>query len=523
MLVPFAPPPGLNSDDTTFAAEGRWADGNNVRFRLGKAQVIGGWYKYSRSDAADDLFDGTCRHLHGWTANDGSTWLGVATSEALYAVGTDTTVITSVSGFSSTNQLTDLAGIDNFSTRIWSMALFGETLLANGYVEDGSGTADNSLWVSTKTADGGLSYANVTQVTEAPVQITWIITTPQRQVLALGCNEEISGTFNPLCIRGCDIEDYTDWTSTTTNNAFEHIITGGGRIVRGEMVGPYVAIWTDQELWLGTYIGDPSQTYRFDRVGTSCGLRSSNCLCIADGIVYWVSNDGQFRRWAPGGPVEHIPCPISIDYLSNSSVAFQGTTTGVDQSKYFLGYNPMFGEIWFFYADTRDGSPTTATRYVAFTVADGAWFKGQMVRHAWCSTGPAVPLAAAASGYIYWHERGTADGATFGGTGGVAINWHLTSADQYIEDSEREIEVQRFIPDFEGQVGSVKLSVNVRARPQSSATTKGPYTITTSATKKDFRASGKIISIKLEDADAQNSFMRLGKPLFYVVPKGTRV
>src|SRR5687768_12250160 len=41
MLIPFLPPPGLNSDDTTFTAEGRWVDGNNVRFVDGRPQVTG--------------------------------------------------------------------------------------------------------------------------------------------------------------------------------------------------------------------------------------------------------------------------------------------------------------------------------------------------------------------------------------------------------------------------------------------------------------------------------------------------
>src|SRR5687767_170938 len=47
MLIPLSPPPGLNSDDTTFAAAGRWADGNNVRFRDGVARTIGGWLEYT--------------------------------------------------------------------------------------------------------------------------------------------------------------------------------------------------------------------------------------------------------------------------------------------------------------------------------------------------------------------------------------------------------------------------------------------------------------------------------------------
>ena len=43
MRIPLDLAPGLNGDDTSFSANGRWADGSNVRFRLGRPQVIGGW------------------------------------------------------------------------------------------------------------------------------------------------------------------------------------------------------------------------------------------------------------------------------------------------------------------------------------------------------------------------------------------------------------------------------------------------------------------------------------------------
>ena len=45
-------PPGINSDDTTFAAAGRWVDGNNVRFRGGKPEAIGNIVRILDSGAA---------------------------------------------------------------------------------------------------------------------------------------------------------------------------------------------------------------------------------------------------------------------------------------------------------------------------------------------------------------------------------------------------------------------------------------------------------------------------------------
>jgi len=64
MRIPLDLPPGLNGDDTSFAGNGRWADGSNVRFRLGRAQVIGGWEGLLQSPLT-----GVCRTVFPWTDN----------------------------------------------------------------------------------------------------------------------------------------------------------------------------------------------------------------------------------------------------------------------------------------------------------------------------------------------------------------------------------------------------------------------------------------------------------------------
>src|SRR5260221_2373816 len=57
-------PRGLNGDDTSFAGSGRWADGSNVRFRLGRAQTIGGWESLTAEALAR-----VCRTVFPWTDN----------------------------------------------------------------------------------------------------------------------------------------------------------------------------------------------------------------------------------------------------------------------------------------------------------------------------------------------------------------------------------------------------------------------------------------------------------------------
>ena len=58
-------PPGLFSDDTQHAAAGRWADGSNVRFRLGQFQTIGGWEGLTAS-----TLTGVCRWIFPWGNNE---------------------------------------------------------------------------------------------------------------------------------------------------------------------------------------------------------------------------------------------------------------------------------------------------------------------------------------------------------------------------------------------------------------------------------------------------------------------
>ena len=71
--------PGIVTETTSYANEGGWFDGDMVRFRFGLPEKFGGWQKVSSS-----TFQGACRSLHNWVANDGSDFLGVGTNLKLY-------------------------------------------------------------------------------------------------------------------------------------------------------------------------------------------------------------------------------------------------------------------------------------------------------------------------------------------------------------------------------------------------------------------------------------------------------
>jgi hypothetical protein len=498
MLIPLSPKPGLNSDDTSFSVQGRWAEGNNVRFVHGRPQTIGGQDDQFTVDAAN----GTCVCIYPFNrAGTLTIGYGFGLGGSKLFVGTE---------LNAPSDRTPIGVPTNPDA--WSLAAWGSTLLASPkggtlYEQSGASTA--------------------TEVTQAPDRIDGgILVTPERQVLAFGCNEEGSGTFNALCIRGSDIEDYTDWTSSPTNNAFEHVLEGSGAIVGRAQVGPYVAVWTTNALYLGQFVGNPDQTYRFDKVA-DCGLVGPNAQVVKDGVAYFVSSDLRIRVWAPGSPPQTLPCPISDEF---SSLAYP---------QYIVAsVNSRFNEVRF---DFRSGSivfppGNTINRYIAVCLEDGSWYAGAGGRTAIVDDGAIGAYAAGqtiadgpsvfacmydfTNNIFYLHDTGV---LSWTNGSGASMLPYIQSGDLYLDESKRRVMVRSIIPDLEDQSEDVSVTLYVRDRPQSDVTVKGPYTLTTTATKKDMRASGKVIAVRIGGREALNSsYFRLGKFVFDAVPMGER-
>lgn len=71
--------PGVNRDQTAYSNEGSWYAGNNIRFRSGYPQKIGGW-----SAAATSTFIGYCRQMWNWVSSYGDNLLALGTNEKFY-------------------------------------------------------------------------------------------------------------------------------------------------------------------------------------------------------------------------------------------------------------------------------------------------------------------------------------------------------------------------------------------------------------------------------------------------------
>ena len=81
--IPIAP--GFDKQQTATQAEGRWIDGDNVRFRYGSPEKIGGW----QQNNADKLA-GASRAIHTWSALDGTKLAAIGTNKTLNLYTGDT-------------------------------------------------------------------------------------------------------------------------------------------------------------------------------------------------------------------------------------------------------------------------------------------------------------------------------------------------------------------------------------------------------------------------------------------------
>lgn len=530
MRIPLTIPAGINLDDTGFKTDGSaWGNVDKVRFWRGQPQVIGGWETFSGA-----IIDGVCRTVLPWTDTAGDLNVAFGTNSNLYVFyGGSTYDITPASfvagningtggrgygtGSYSVGDYSEPSLADYFPLT-WSLSNYGETLIAN----------PRGQTIFQWTNDPNVI---ATPLTNAPDVVTYTLVAPgdRRQVMAFGCSEEVSGSFNPVAIRYSDIEDPTDWTTSPDNNAGEVVLDGGGRIVAARAIGDYIHVWTDSKLYLGTFVGAPGQTWRFDQVGDHCGLLGPNAAVVVGQASYWLSTDMQFFACPLGAQPSVLASPIQAELASVLNYTQKDKVVASSISQY--------AEIRWDIPDENlpgpgsfdlsvdgvevlgDGEDDTIAvtelqpdgsennRYFALNILDGSWSQGYMERTAFVDAGPTSnPIGVDPVGVPYYHERGqTADGD--------AIDWSMETADQYIGEAQQFLMLKGIWPDFQDQVGNVNLTIFTRKYPQSTEVEHGPYVLAPDRPKKDFRATGRVARIKIS-ANTGPTYLRVGKPEF---------
>ena len=77
-LINFDIMPGVDKQNTTKGAENRWIDSDNVRFRYGLPEKVGGW-----SSLVSDSIVGVVRNQHSFVDTTGNRYIALGTDKFL--------------------------------------------------------------------------------------------------------------------------------------------------------------------------------------------------------------------------------------------------------------------------------------------------------------------------------------------------------------------------------------------------------------------------------------------------------
>jgi len=349
-------------------------------------------------------------------------------------------------------------------------------------------------------------------IPEAPtVNDGMFVAMPQRQIVAWGST--FDGIKDPLLIRWCDVNDFTQWIALITNQAGSYRIPKGSRIVQCIQGPQQGLVWTDLGLWAMQYVGPP-YVYQFNELGTGCGLIGRKAAASVNGVVYWMGAN-QFYRLSSNG-VEPIRCPVW-------DVVFQDLdTSNLDRIR--VAPNSRFGEIsWYF---PTIGNSGENYGYIKYNFVLDQWDYGfnstanpYVARSAWINESVlGAPIGAALNRYIYQHETSTdADGQP--------MDAYFQTGYFVLSDADVLMFIDQVWPDMKWgyyggtQGANVLLTFYVTPYPGQTPTAYGPYTLTQATTYITPRFRGRLVSIKIESNDI-GSFWRLGNLRYRIQADG---
>lgn len=150
--------PGINKVDSALANEGRYTDGNLVRFWQNKWQPVGGWNLLSSTSVS-----GTIRSEHGWQNKDGREFLAMGTEQGLFALAGGSVI-------DITPQLHETVLNNKFSTVSGTATVTVEVEYHN------LSAGDEVVFSNHQSTVGGLTIEGTYAIASTPTENTFTIT-----------------------------------------------------------------------------------------------------------------------------------------------------------------------------------------------------------------------------------------------------------------------------------------------------------------------------------------------------------
>ena len=369
----------------------------------------------------------------------------------------------------------------------WTLDNFGQDLIAcpaGGaiYYWDPSGQLQNAQIVG---GNGPLVNSGI------------FVAMPERQVIAYGSSFTLSP--DPMLVRWSDIEDFTQWVATPTNQAGSYRIPTGSKIVAGIQGPQQGLLWTDLDLWAMQYIGPPF-VYGFNKIGSNCGAISRHCTGQLNGAIYWMSQK-QFFMSMSSGP-QTIPCPVWDVIFQNINTSYLYKVT--------CGVNSQFNEVTWYYPSA---SSTENDSYVKYNTVLQQWDYGSLGRTAWIDQSVlGSPIGAGSDNYLYQHEVGN-DAAN--GTQTTAMLSSFQTGYFQLNEADNLIFIDQIWPDMKWGTYSgnpnatVQITFYVTNYPGDTPVAYGPYTMTQATEYISVRIRARLMAFNISSSDV-GTFWRLG-------------
>ena len=345
-------------------------------------------------------------------------------------------------------------------------------------------------------------------ISASPTTTNYITVSPNdRHLIALGTTEAGTGNYQPMLVRWSDQNDYNNFTPSVSSTSGENLLADGTEIVGAVRSRNAINIWTDNSLWLMQFVGPPF-TFKFQQMGTNCGLAGPHAGVDYDGRTVWMGRD---NFYAFDGQVRNLDCTVRRYIFDRLNM------TQLD--KVYAGINSEFKEVIWLYPSTT-GSNTDCDSYVIWSPDENYWTYGSAI---WSSWDDKIAfdnvLTTGVSGtdsFIFDNEP---EGIFTGD--GAALTSYIESADFDIEDGDALMFMDRIIPDFTINDGTISMDVTGQSFPTNSAVTKGPFDISKTTQKVDFRLRGRQAKIKVS-CDSAGTSWRYGSVRLAIQPDGRR-
>ena len=427
---------------------------------------------------------------------------------------------------------------------LWSLSNFGQVLvatIANGKTFTwNAGDAARLITRASTTTSGFSTSANPTAT-----RIT-LVSPTTRHLIHLGTETVIGDTTTQdnMFIRFSDQENINLYNPTAINTAGSQRLQDGTKIIGALKAKETILVWTDNALYTMKFIGAPF-TFGFEQVGTNCGLIGKNAAVEIDGMAFWMSANGFFMF---DGTVKSMPCSVE-DYVYDQA----DTTKG---QQVYAGINNLFTEVvWYYPSTNSEYNDQTVVFNYGEPIKGGVWYIGTEARTSWIdasvypkpsatkfndSATGTFPVIVGEDGLgqttLFEHEVGTdqvnADGTTTTITSFVKSYDFDLQARQQGPDGKASgpsisgdvfLAMRRFVPDFKDLQGNATVTLAVKRYPQQSdtVTSLSPFTINANTDKKDTRARGRFVNIKIENTDVSESW-RFGTFRIDIQPDGKR-